>query len=146
MTRTLRDAERTARALLARFEPGEHIAVWAPKLPEWLLLEFGAGLAGMVIVTVNPACRSREVEYVLRQSKAVGLFHVAAFRGNAMAETVAQVRPGLPALRAVIGMERWDEFVAGAIWIFVDEFLLTGSGKIQKFVLRERWDKGEFAA
>jgi len=42
--------------------------------------------------------------------------------------------------------KRWDEFVAGAIWIFVDEFLLTGSGKIQKFVLRERWDKGEFAA
>jgi fatty-acyl-CoA synthase len=31
-------------------------------------------------------------------------------------------------------------------WIFVDEFPLTGSGKIQKFVLRERWDKGEFAA
>jgi len=81
-----------------------------------------------------------------KETHPVGLFHVAAFRGNPMAETVAQVRPGLPALRAVIGMERWDEFVAGAIWIFVDEFLLTGSGKIQKFVLRERWDKGEFAA
>jgi len=31
-------------------------------------------------------------------------------------------------------------------WIFVDEFRLTGSGKIQKFILRERWDKGEFSA
>ena len=29
-------------------------------------------------------------------------------------------------------------------WIFVDEFPLTGSGKIQKFVLRERWAQGEF--
>jgi fatty-acyl-CoA synthase len=31
-------------------------------------------------------------------------------------------------------------------WIVVDEFPLTGSGKIQKFVLRERWEKGEFAS
>jgi fatty-acyl-CoA synthase len=29
-------------------------------------------------------------------------------------------------------------------WIFVDAFPLTGSGKVQKFVLRERWEKGEF--
>ncbi len=110
----LRDAERTAQALLARFEPGEHIAVWAPNLPEWLLLEFGAGLAGLVIVTVNPAYRQRELDYVLRQSRAVGLFHVTGFRGNPMAEMVAQVRPVLPALREVIAMERWDEFVASA--------------------------------
>jgi fatty-acyl-CoA synthase len=31
-------------------------------------------------------------------------------------------------------------------WVFVEAFPLTGSGKVQKFVLRERWDKGEFAA
>ena len=110
----LRDAERTARALLSRFAPGEHIAIWAPNLPEWLLLEFGAGLAGLVIATVNPAYRRRELEYVLRQSRAVGLFHVAEFRGNAMAETVAQVRSALPDLREVIAMERWDEFLAAA--------------------------------
>jgi fatty-acyl-CoA synthase len=110
----LTDAERTARALLARFEPGEHIAVWAPNSPEWLLLEFGAGLAGLVIVTVNPAYRPRELDYVLRQSRAVGLFHVAGFRGNPMAETVAEVRRDLPALREVIALERWDEFLATA--------------------------------
>jgi fatty-acyl-CoA synthase len=28
-------------------------------------------------------------------------------------------------------------------WVFVDAFPLTGSGKIQKFVLRERWERGE---
>ena len=65
----LRDAERTARALLARFEPGQHIAVYAPNSAEWLLLELGAGLAGMVLVTVNPASRARELDYILRQSR-----------------------------------------------------------------------------
>jgi len=111
----LRDAERTARALLARFRPGEHIAIWAPNSPEWMLLELGAGLAGLVIVTVNPAYRPRELDYVLRQSRSVGLFHVRGFRGNPMAEAVAEVRPGLPDLRAVVALEQWDEFLAGAV-------------------------------
>ncbi len=41
----LADAERCARALLARFEPGERVAVWAPNIAEWVILELGAGLA-----------------------------------------------------------------------------------------------------
>ena len=108
----LRDAERTAQTLLSRFEPGEHIAIWAPNLAEWLLLELGAGLAGIVIVTVNPAYKARELEYVLRQSRAVGLFYIASFRGNPMAEWVDQVRPGLPGLREAVALEHWDEFLA----------------------------------
>ncbi|HET7065161.1 MAG TPA: AMP-binding protein, partial [Rudaea sp.] len=110
----LRDAERTAQSLLSRFEPGEHVAIWAPNLAEWLLLELGAGLAGIVIVTVNPAYRARELEYVLRQSRAVGLFHIESFRGNPMAEFVDQVRPALPNLREAIALERWEEFLASA--------------------------------
>ena len=38
----------------ARFSPGERVTVWAPNLPEWVLLEFGAARAGVVLVTVNP--------------------------------------------------------------------------------------------
>ena len=110
----LRDAEHTAQALLARFEPGEHVAVFAPNVPEWLLLELGAGLAGMVIVTVNPASRARELDYVLRQSRAAGLFHAVGFRGNPMNEWVAQVRPHLPQLREVVSFESWGEFLASA--------------------------------
>ena len=78
----LRDAERTARALLAHFEPGEHIAVFAQNSAEWLLLELGAGLAGLVLVTVNPAYRAKELEYVLRQSRSTGVFYTRQFRGN----------------------------------------------------------------
>jgi fatty-acyl-CoA synthase len=110
----LHDAERTARALLQRFAPGEHIAVWANNIPEWLLLEFGAGLAKLVLVTVNPAYRARELDYVLRQSRAAGLFHIRGFRGNPMAETVAEVRPALAGLREVVELERWDDFLSAA--------------------------------
>src|SRR5258708_32197702 len=82
-----REAQRTARALLSRFKPGERIAVWAQNIPEWVMLEFGAGLAGMVLVTVNPAFRANEVQYVLKQSRSAGIFVVNAFRGNPMLET-----------------------------------------------------------
>ena len=92
----LAGGEQVARALLARFRPGEHVAVWAGNGLEWILLEYGAGLAGLVLVTVNPAYQAAELEYVLRTSHSVGLFHMAQFRGNPMAATVESVRPALP--------------------------------------------------
>jgi len=53
----LAEAEQAARALSSRFAPSERVAVWAPNLPEWVILEFAATLAGLILVTVNPAYR-----------------------------------------------------------------------------------------
>ena len=52
---------RVAWALRARFEPGERVAIWAHNIPEWIMVEFGAAMAGVILVTVNPAFRSNEV-------------------------------------------------------------------------------------
>ncbi|MDY7103719.1 MAG: AMP-binding protein [Actinomycetota bacterium] len=109
----LDDSERVARALLARFEPGERVAVWANNIPEWELLELGAGLAGIVLVTVNPAYRASELSYVLRQSRASGLFLVPEVRGNPMLRWLDDVRPDLPELHEVIRLDQWDDFRAG---------------------------------
>jgi fatty-acyl-CoA synthase len=109
----LDDAERAARALAARFAPGERVAVWAPNLPEWVVLEFGAALAGLTLVTVNPAYRPQELRYVLDQSQASGIFLVPEFRGP-MAEYLAEVQPELPGLREVVLFTEWDEFLASA--------------------------------
>ncbi len=103
---------RTARALSQRFKPGERVAVWAPNLPEWVMMEFGCALAGVVLVTVNPAFRAHEVEYVLRQSRSAGVFVVDSFRGNPMRATVDALAANLPELRHVVGFEAWDQFVA----------------------------------
>ena len=104
-------AERTARALLTRFAPGERIAVWAPNCPEWMLLQHGVSLAGMVLVTVNPALRARELRYVLEQSQAAGIFFAGAYRGFDMAGAVASLRADLPGLREAIPFSEWDTFV-----------------------------------
>jgi fatty-acyl-CoA synthase len=109
----LADAERAAWALASRFNPGERVAVWAPGLPEWVVLEFGAALAGLTLVTVNPAYRCQELRYVLDQSSAAGIFLVPEFR-SPMAEYLAEVRPELPALREVVLFTEWDNFLASA--------------------------------
>jgi fatty-acyl-CoA synthase len=106
------EAQRTARALLHGFKPGERIAVWAQNLPEWIMLEFGAGLAGMVLVTVNPGFRANELEYVLKQSRSAGVFVVTAFRGNPMLETVREVAPRCAELREIICFDDWAAFIA----------------------------------
>ncbi len=111
----LQDAERTARALLAHFAPGEHIAVYAQNSAEWLLLELGAGLAGLVLVTVNPAYRAKELEYVLRQSRSAGVFHTRQFRGNTLDRWVAETRPSLPQLRHAFVIEEWESFLDSAL-------------------------------
>ena len=99
------DAERLADALLHRFEPGERIAIWSPNSPEWAIVEFGAALAGLILVTVNPAYQAKELAYVLQQSRSVGLFLVAECRGNPLAEIAREVHTSLPNLREVIDLD-----------------------------------------
>jgi acyl-CoA synthetase (AMP-forming)/AMP-acid ligase II len=108
----LEASERAARALLGRFAPGDRVAVWANNIPEWVILELAAGLAGITIVTVNPALRSQELAYVLGQSQADGIFLIPAYRASPMAEMVQQVRGDLPALREVVSFADWEAFCA----------------------------------
>jgi len=109
----LAEAEQAARALTARFAPGERVAVWAPNVPEWIVLEFAAGLAGLVLVTVNPAYRPAELAYVLNHSGAAGIFLVPEFR-SPMAQFLEEARPDVPALREVVYFTAWKEFLGTA--------------------------------
>jgi fatty-acyl-CoA synthase len=106
----LADSERVARALLGRFDPGERVAVWAPNSPEWVLVELGAALAGLTLVTVDPALRAGELAHVLSQSGASGIVLAPAHRGNDLRATLADARDGLPNLREAISLADWDDF------------------------------------
>jgi len=108
----LEASERVARALAARYAPGDRVAVWAHNIPEWVMLEFGCALSGVVLVTVNPAFRSSELAYVLKQSRAAALFVVPDFRGNAMLATAEEVQPDCSELREIIRFDEWDDFLA----------------------------------
>ncbi len=104
-------AERTARALLGRFRPGERVAFWAANVPEWLPALYGAALAGITLVTVNPAYKRRELEYVLSKSRAAGVFVAGAYRGFDMEAAVAEARPSLPDLREALPIAAFEAFL-----------------------------------
>jgi len=108
----LADAERAARALLTRFTPGERVAVWAANSPEWIILEFGAALAGLTLVTVNPAYQGDELAHVLGHSGADGLFLAGQFQQRDNRAVLAEVRGRLPRLRDVLSFGDWAAFTA----------------------------------
>jgi fatty-acyl-CoA synthase len=107
----IKEAERVARALLARFQPGDRIAVWAPNSAEWIILQQGISLAGMVLVALNPAYRAREMQFTLTQSGAAGLFYVDEYRGFDMRALAGQLQCDIPALRTVVSLDEWDAFL-----------------------------------
>jgi fatty-acyl-CoA synthase len=127
----LTEAEQVARALLARFSPGERVAVWAPNLPEWVLLEFGAALAGIVLVTVNPAYQRHELAYVLGQSGAAGVVLVREWRGNPMLASLEAERGDLEQLRDVVLFEEWDAFLESGADVPLPEVGPDDSAQIQ---------------
>lgn len=101
----LAESQRLASALAARHEKGARIAVWAPNCPEWVLLEFAAGLAGLTLVTVNPSYQARELKYVLKQSRAEAIYLVDNFRGNPMKKIADEVCSEIPAIQHRILLE-----------------------------------------
>ncbi len=109
----LAEAESTARALLNVFAPGDHVAIWAGNSPEWVVVQYGLALAGMVLVTVNPAYRPAELGYVLRQSRARGVFHDRNYRGLDMRAAIdeALAAEGITLSREVC-LDELADFVA----------------------------------
>jgi fatty-acyl-CoA synthase len=93
------EANRLAKGLLALgIEKGEHIAVWAPNVPEWALLQMALAKIGAVMVTVNTAYRAAELEYVLRQGDVTILFLAEEVRGNSYLDSLYSIVPELTEL------------------------------------------------
>ena len=63
------EVDRLARALLASgFQVGDRIGIWAPNCAEWVLVQFATAQIGVILVNINPAYRTHEVQYALQQS------------------------------------------------------------------------------
>jgi fatty-acyl-CoA synthase len=95
--------ERVARALLAvGVDKGDRVGMWSPNNVEWMLVQYATAKVGAVLVNINPAYRSHELEYALRQSGVSVLIAARAFRRTSYVEMLDQVRPLLPELREVV--------------------------------------------
>ncbi len=74
---------------------GDHVSIWAYNVPEWVILQFATPKIGAVLVTVNTAYKSSELEYVLNQSDSTTLFMVKSFKDTDYVKTLADVVPSI---------------------------------------------------
>jgi fatty-acyl-CoA synthase len=74
---------------------GDHLAIWAYNVPEWVLLQFASAKIGAVLVTVNTSYKSAELEYIMKQSDSSFLFLVQGFKDTDYIQTLADVVPEL---------------------------------------------------
>ncbi|TDW06049.1 AMP-binding protein [Pseudobacillus badius] len=87
---------KAARGLMALdIDKGEHIAVWATNVPEWVTLQFATGKMGAVLVTVNTNYRAAELEYLLQQSESQTIVLIEDYRGNSYIDTIYEICPEL---------------------------------------------------
>ncbi|MEX0820376.1 MAG: AMP-binding protein, partial [Pirellulaceae bacterium] len=90
------EVDRVARGLLALgFQTGDHFGVWGTNVPAWVLLQFATARLGVVLVTINPAYRSNELRYALRQSEVRGLALIDAFKSSNFFDMLQETCPEL---------------------------------------------------
>ncbi len=111
------DTDTLARGLIAAgIKAGDRVGIWAPNCAEWVLLQYATAKAGVILVNINPAYRSHELSYALRQSGVRLLVSAESFKTSDYRAMIEEVRGGLRALERVIylGSADWDElFVVG---------------------------------
>jgi fatty-acyl-CoA synthase len=94
-------ADQVAKALIGMgIKKGEKIALWATNVPQWVLLQLGSAKMGAILVTVNTAYQSSELEYLLKQSDSVALFLVENYKQLDYIDTLNRVLPELVGLSA----------------------------------------------
>jgi fatty-acyl-CoA synthase len=104
------DVRRLAAGLLAAgIRPGDRVALWSPNRAEWVLLQHATAVMGAILVNINPAYRTHELSYALRQSGSKMLVAVPVFKTSDYRAMVDEVRADLPDLEQVvyIGEESW---------------------------------------
>ncbi|MDE3167651.1 MAG: AMP-binding protein [Acidobacteriota bacterium] len=104
-------ATRVARGLAALgLAPGDRAGIWAVNCLEWVLLQYGAARAGVVLVNVNPAYRSHELRFVLERSRIRALFLHARDARTDYRAILEECGP--PEHTVWLGDPSWDRLIA----------------------------------
>jgi fatty-acyl-CoA synthase len=115
-----------ARGLIARgVVKGDRVGIWSPNRYEWVVIQFATARIGAILVNINPAYRTTELEYALRQSGVSLLILARAFRQTDYVGMLAEVRAACPDLREALVLEDgWEQLLRDGAT--VDEAALVG--------------------
>ena len=109
------EVERVALGLLdLGVAKGDRVGIWAPNRSEWTLVQYATARIGAVMVNINPAYRTHELEYVLNQAGISVLVAAPSFKTSDYAGMIEEVRGKCPELREVVLFDgpAWDSLLA----------------------------------
>jgi len=109
-TELVEQCHQVARGLMARgVLKGDRVGIWAPNRYEWVIVQYATAAMGAILVNINPAYRTSELEYALNQSGVTFLIIAAGFRQADYRAMLAEVRGRCPELREALVLEDgWD--------------------------------------
>ena len=113
-TEFVADVDELALGMLrAGITKGDRVGIWAPNCWQWVLVQYATAKIGAILVNINPAYRSHELQYVLEQAGVRMLVSAPTFKTSDYATMIETVRPNCPDLEDVILLDspRWDELV-----------------------------------
>jgi fatty-acyl-CoA synthase len=119
-----------AKGLLARgVKKGDRVGIWSPNCAEWVAVQYGTALIGAILVNINPAYRTNEVEFVLRQSGVRTLVSATQVKTSDYRSMVGAVKGALPDLTDVvfIGDPSWDGLLDAGAGVGDDELYRVGA-------------------
>ena len=118
--------------LAANIQAGDRVGIWAPNCAEWVLLQYATARIGAILVNINPAYRSHELGYVLRQSGIRLLVSAESFKTSDYRAMINEVSGDLDRLERVIylGTAEWQELLADGTAARSDAD--RGSGALQQ--------------
>ena len=95
--RELRDrSDAVASALLkAGLEPGDRIGIWSHNRAEWAIVQFATAKAGLILVNINPAYRSAELNYALNRVQCKALITAVSFKTSHYLDMLRELVPEL---------------------------------------------------
>ncbi|MEK9884321.1 MAG: AMP-binding protein [Acidimicrobiaceae bacterium] len=111
------EIDRLARALLASgLAVGDRVALWAPNRYEWVLAQYATARIGVIMVCINPAYRTHELEFALNQSGSVMLLAAPEFKTSNYRQMWADVAEQCPEIREAIFFDdpTWDALLERA--------------------------------
>ena len=111
------EIDRLARALLASgLAVGDRVALWAPNRYEWVLAQYATARIGVIMVCINPAYRTHELEFALNQSGSVMLLAAPEFKTSNYRQMWADVAEQCPDIREAIFFDdpTWDALLERA--------------------------------
>ncbi|TWH16687.1 fatty-acyl-CoA synthase [Rhodococcus rhodochrous J45] len=113
-TEFVADVDELALGMLrAGITKGDRVGIWAPNCWQWVLVQYATAKIGAILVNINPAYRSHELQYVLEQAGVRMLVSAPTFKTSDYATMIETVRPNCPDLEDVVLLDspRWDELV-----------------------------------